>query len=265
MLFTTFYESAGSVDPETGEVKRFDALGKGLNELALIARGVFGELLVVASRYGSGSDEAGDGELVYFRADGTAFPGPGIPLPAPPGYRSAPKTPVFDERSREIWVTSDLLPLEGTQGPIRHDTFMVGEFVHLERNPEIQFGARGPDGTTHLAQVSRGRLELRSRPPDRTLPVRYVLLDDAFDARFDFAQDIHPAADGRVVVTRWSGVVHVVYPDGDVGTLRLPRLDPDGLYYSGVLHGDRLCVTHCADVTVVCADAPRPGDRPQEP
>ena len=34
------------------------------------------------------------------------------------------------------------------------------------------------------------------------------------------------------------------------------RIDPEGLYYTAVLHGDRLCATYCADVTVVCVNAP---------
>jgi hypothetical protein len=41
-----------------------------------------------------------------------------------------------------------------------------------------------------------------------------------------------------------------------VRSVSLPRLDPAGLYYTAVLHGDRLCATYCADVTVVCVDAP---------
>ena len=57
-------------------------------------------------------------------------------------------------------------------------------------------------------------------------------------------------------MTRWSGRIHVVQGDESVRSVDLPRLAPGGLYYTGVLYGDRLCVTHCADVTVVCVDAP---------
>jgi len=78
----------------------------------------------------------------------------------------------------------------------------------------------------------------------------------AFPVELDFVQDIQPAADGRVVVTRWSGRVHVADARGRVRSVQLPRLDPDGLYYTAVLHGDRLCATYCADVTVVCVNAP---------
>ena len=48
----------------------------------------------------------------------------------------------------------------------------------------------------------------------------------------------------------------VVNSHGDVRSVALPHLDPAGLYYTGVLHGSRLCSTYCADVTIVCADAP---------
>ena len=57
-------------------------------------------------------------------------------------------------------------------------------------------------------------------------------------------------------MTRWSGLVHVVSPNGRVATRRLPRLDPTGLYYTAVIRGDRLCASYCAEVTVVCVDAP---------
>jgi hypothetical protein len=40
----------------------------------------------------------------------------------------------------------------------------------------------------------------------------------------------------------------------------LPR-PADGLYYTGVLRGSRLCATRCADVDVVCSD----GALPQRP
>ena len=38
--------------------------------------------------------------------------------------------------------------------------------------------------------------------------------------------------------------------------LRLPGLDPHGLYYSAVLAGDQICATYCADVSIVCQNLP---------
>ena len=69
----------------------------------------------------------------------------------------------------------------------------------------------------------------------------------------DFVQDVKPAGDGALV-TRWSGLVHRIGRDGRVRTLRLPKPEPGGLFYTAVASGGRVCATFCADVTVVCAD-----------
>ena len=81
-----------------------------------------------------------------------------------------------------------------------------------------------------------------------------LLLDANFPRQLDFAQDIHVASDDSVVVTRWSGVIHVVEPTGRLRSLQLPR-SGDALYYSAVLENGRLCATRCGEVEVVCTDA----------
>jgi hypothetical protein len=120
--------------------------------------------------------------------------------------------------------------------------------------PEIQFVAFRARGTGYAAVVENGALRLRIEPPDQ--PPRTLLLDGGFPEAFDFVQDIQLSRNGGAVVTRWSGRVHLVDADDAVRTLQLPRLDPDGLYYTGVRLGDRICATYCADVTVVCTDVP---------
>lgn len=253
--FTTFFEEAGTVDPATGRVRHL-LLGGGLNELAAGPAGT-----VLASRYGSGTARAANGGVVVIDAAGDLAAS--WPLDAPPGYRVAPKTIAWDPLRAELWVTTDLLPLPGRAGPLRHDAYVLGAGGRLLRRiprPEVQFVARGPDGTLYRAEVDGSDLELRVVPPPGGEPERLVPLDAAFPAALDFVQDIQPAADGRVAVTRWSGRVHVLHPDraggGAVRTVQLPRLEPGGLYYTAVLRGDRLCATYCAGVTVVCADAP---------
>ncbi len=86
-----------------------------------------------------------------------------------------------------------------------------------------------------------------------------VLLDDHFAATADFAQSIRLAQDGRIVITRWSGQVHVVDPAApsgrEVRTAKPPR-PADGFYYTAVLEEDQLCATLCSGVTVVCTAAP---------
>ena len=81
-----------------------------------------------------------------------------------------------------------------------------------------------------------------------------------FAAELDFAQDVSFGDGGEIVVTRWSGAIHVLGPELDgagAGLLHrridLPRYESQGLYYSAVLHGDHICATYCADVSVVCA------------
>ncbi|HSH74904.1 MAG TPA: hypothetical protein VLA09_04455, partial [Longimicrobiales bacterium] len=103
IYFTTFFESAGRVDPASGRVERFAALGRGLNELA---PGSGGSLL--ATRYGSGEDAEGDGSVVSI--DPTGRIQAEWTVAAPGGFRSAPKSVAWDRAREEIWITTDLLP-----------------------------------------------------------------------------------------------------------------------------------------------------------
>lgn len=247
VYFTTWFDSMGWVDLRTGMVHRLDGLGRMLNE---IAPGPDGTLLV--SRYGSSDGGPDPGSVLVIDLDGE--PLAEHPLAAPAGYRVAPKTVAFDPARDEIWVTTDLFPLQ--DGPIRHDAYVLdrsGREKQRIESPEVQFVAFGPDGTGLVAEVLGSRLALRVRRPDAADEL--LLADGGFPEGLDFVQDIHFAADGRAVVTRWSGVLHVFDPPGSLTTLRLPKLDPGGLYYSGVLSGDRVCATHCGGISVVCAPA----------
>jgi hypothetical protein len=251
VYFTTWFDSMGWVETRTGELRRLDALGSNLNE---IAPGPGKSLLV--SRYGSADGSSGEGSLLNVGLDGERIAE--LPLAPPAGHRVAPKTVAYDPTREEIWVTTDVFPIGA--GPIRHDAYLLDrsgrEKRRIER-PELHFVAFGPDGTGVFAEVDGARLVLRVRPPDG--PDRLVIADAAFASGLDFAQDIHFAPDGRAVVTRWSGIVHVLAPDGGLATLRLPQLEPAGLYYSGVLAGDRVCATYCGGIAVVCAPLPPPG------
>ena len=255
VVFTTFYEPAGRVDVDSGHVVSFDAAGRALNE---IADGPAGRVLV--SRYGSGEEVAGDGELVALDSEGSIIET--WPLRGPPGFRVAPKTPAWDPARGELWTTADLLATD-LGGEVRHDSYVVGRSGALHRieTPELQFVAVAPDGRRYAAEVEGGALWLRVvDPPDPAsfdaTPTRRILVDPSFPRPLDFVQDLKLAASGRVILMRWSGTLHVVEPDGTVLSRRLPRIDPEGLYYTAVQHGDRICATYCADVTVVCLDAP---------
>jgi hypothetical protein len=252
IYFTTFYEPAGYVDLPSGRFVRLPDLGAGLNELALGPDGG-----VLASRYGSGVDREGDGAIVSFDPDGERLAE--FPLRAPGGYRVAPKTVAFDPTRREIWVTTDLLPI-APGDPQRHDAYVLseqGEELLRISEPEIQFVAFAEDGTGYRAEVEGRNLWLRVGAPGADPESgQRILLDDAFAASLDFVQDIEVAADGRAVVSRWSGWVHVVDSPAEVRSTRLPQLADDGLYYSAVAEGDRICATYCSSLTVVCRDIP---------
>lgn len=251
--FTTFYGTAGRVDPRTGDVERLEAAGSALNELALAGGGA-----VVASRYRADPD--GDGEVVVLGPDGALRAR--LRLPAPPGLAVAAKSVAWDSRRDEIWVNTDLLGPEGE--PRGHDARVLdrqGRERLRFRTPELLFVAFGADGTGWFAERDGPRLRLRIRPPERAaspLPVGVlVALDDAFPAT-DFVQEIRPDADGSALVTRWSGRVHRVWPDGRVRDVRLPR-DEGALYYTAVRHDGRVCATRCGEVSVVCRDLGAPG------
>jgi hypothetical protein len=247
VYFTTWFDSMGWVDARTGEVRTLDALGRALNE---IAPGPDETLLV--SRYGSGDGERGSGSVLIASLEGE--PLAELPLLPPAGYRVGPKTVAYDPARDEIWVTTDLIPLG--EGPTRHDAYVLDRSGREKRrveSREVQFVAFRRDGTGLLAEVEGSRLELRVRAPDA--PDRLLLADAAFPTGLDFVQDIQFAPDGRAVVTRWSGTLHVFEPPDALATLRLPRIEPSGLYYSGVLADGRVCTTLCGGITVVCAPA----------
>ena len=248
VYFTSYFDDAGFVDPRSGEVQLFPALGHGLNELAL---GPDGTLL--ASRYGA------PGSVLLFDPEGRLLAE--HRLAPPPGFRVAPKSVAYDPARREIWVNTDLLPDAG--GAVGHDARVLDlagrELLRLER-PEVQFMHFAADGAGALAELAGRRLELRLLPPGAPgaprPPGRLVLLDDAFPTGLDFVQDLKPAPGGGLVVTRWSGRIQRVAPDGRVTTIDLPRAEADAVYYTAVQSDQRICATLCADVEVVCRPLP---------
>ena len=248
IYFTSFFEPAGWIDPASGEIGTLTALGYGLNELTLGPDGS-----IFATRYGSRSPDGG--AVVQFDPDGRLIAE--YPLQGPPGYFAAAKSVAWDPVRRRIWLNTDLVP-KGKDA-VRYDARVLdeqGRELLRYDTPSLHFMSFGPDGTGYFAEVVDGVLQLRIVPPDlkdeNPLAGRVVVLDAEFPPAFDAVQDIRAAQDGRVAVTRWSGHIHIVGPGDRVETLVLPR-EGDGLYYTGELTDGRLCVTYCADVSVVCA------------
>jgi hypothetical protein len=253
VYFTTFFERSGWIDPHQGMSKLFTGAGVGLNELAL---GPDGQVLV--TRYGRPGHT---GSVVALDPEGRVLAE--YPL-APPreGVVVAAKSLSFDPVRREVWVNSDLVPVDAPETAEGHDARVLDLASGRERlrveQPELHFVRFEPDGRGHFAWLDGRRLVLRTTGPGEAEPDagREVLLDADFPTEHDFVQDLTVADDGRVVATRWSGVVHVVAPEASVRTVRLPALAEDGLYYTAVAKGDRLCATYCGEVAVVCAPIP---------
>lgn len=249
VYFSSFFEGPGAVDPKTGRVERFEDVGRGLTELALGADGNW-----IGSRYGAREGESGS--VVVFDPEGRIVSE--LPLPARPGERLAPKTPAWDPGRGAYWVTTDSLSEVGGADDA-HPTLAIdagGALAFRIDSPEIQFVRFDERGRGWLAAVEGARLALWLVPPAGPLEglgaVREVLLDEGFAAGLDFVQDIQLADDGRAFVTRWSGVVHVVSPEGRARRVALPQED-GGLYHTAVAADGDVCATLCGDVSVVCA------------
>jgi len=256
VYFTSYFGTSGFVEPATGESRRFQAVGGGLNELAL---GPGDSILV--TRYAASGRRSRGGGVVVLDPDGSLIAE--HPLDPPDGYLAAPKTVAYDRTRGEIWVTTDLLPRDrGSGAAVRHDAYVLdleGRELRRIADPEIQFVAFADDGTGYRAEVAGGKLWLRVMPAAGSrsgIERLRIPLEHAFAADVDFVQDIQIAADGRAVVTRWSGWVHLVDATGATESLRLPAIARDGLYYTATLRGNRVCASYCSEVRVVCQDIP---------
>jgi hypothetical protein len=260
IYFTTFFGPAGFVSLVSDEATLFASLGPGLNELAPGPDGS-----IIASRYGA--EGGGPGAIVVLASDGTLLAEHA--LGAPTGSVAAPKTVAWDPARREFWATVDLVSQAGA--PTRQETRRLaadGRELQNIAEPEIQFVIFAADGRGFFASRQQRVLSLLAVEPgaggEPLAAARRIVLDENFEPTLDFVQDIHRAADGRIVLTRWSGRIHVVDPDsGSVDSVEFPRDDAAGLYYSAVLFESRLCSTLCAGVEVVCTDAPAIGRRLQ--
>jgi hypothetical protein len=261
VYFTTYFDFAGQVDLATRSVTMFNGAGRYLNELALGPEP--GQLLV--TRYADA--ENGGGAVLVLAADGAVVDE--LPLHAPDGFALAAKSVAWDPIGQEIWVTTDRLPGADRQGGAARPTVVLSRHGRelrrfgSEQDPvEIQFPRFRKDGSGVLAWVREGRLELVLLAPDSSRrdlsAANVVVLDPAFPAHLDFTQDVQLGVEGSYVVTRWSGLVHLVDREGQVRTRQLPR-GPDALYYTGVTHANvpdrnRLCATRCDGVEIVCTD-----------
>jgi hypothetical protein len=252
IYFTTFWESAGRVDPASGRIEWFEAAGDALNELALLPDG-----RVLASRYGR---DGASGSVVVLSERGELVAEHA--LAAGDGVVAAAKSVAYDAARDAVWVNTDLLPSSGAAPA--HDARVIslrdGRELARWSEPELQFMTFAANGTGFLVEHSAGLLVLRVLSPGARGPLalagRFIPLDEAFPAALDFAQDVKLTPEGNAIVTRWSGVVHVASPSGEVRRAELPRRE-GALYYTGVASNGEICATRCGAVEVVCEEAPR--------
>lgn len=206
VYYTTFFEEMGRVQPATGAVERFAALGLGLNELAVGPDGS-----VYATRYGTASGAKGapggaaDGSLVVLSEDGRLLHE--IPLHARDGAFTAPKSVAVDPKSGRVFLNADVLLPDGS---VEFARFVIEpdlESVYvLTEVPELLFVAFDASGRGILVEDDSGRLKLTIGDGERELASADLGPREAAD----FAQDIHFAADGTAVIAFWSGRVELV-------------------------------------------------------
>jgi hypothetical protein len=248
VYFTSLYDPAGSVEVATGRVARFAAGTQGLNELAA---GPGGRIL--ATRYFDPETRAGS--VVWLDAEGAIEAE--HPLVREPGIQPAAKSLAWDPVREEVWVNTDLFPEVGQD--VGHDVRVLdrsGRELLRFADPEVQFMTFAPDGTGWLAERSGTVLALRHlspgesrRPPEGGTR---IVVDERFAEQLDFVQDVTLAPDGSALATRWGGRIHRVWPDGRSASQLLRDPGEGGLYYTGVVHRERVCATLCAGVSVVC-------------
>jgi hypothetical protein len=252
ICFTTYYEEIGCVDADGRNLSTFEGVGVGFNELV---EGPGARLY--ATRYSSrptGDAFQGYGAVVVFTIDGELVHE--FRLDNPPGEVTAPKSIAVDPESGEIWLNTDTFSEDGTS---RHETIQLsadGEVLGRRGgSPELHFMGFDGQGRGWFAEDREG--ELWVRLSSRGQPLAEARLGAA--GPVEFIQDIQFAGQGRAVLTLWSGRVFVVQLEG--AELRLQELilqRPDdcvpSIFYTAVLHGDRVYATLSCRGRIIRAD-----------
>ncbi len=269
VYFTTFFEDMGRVNPSTGAVEYFPAVGRGLNELALGPHG-----RVYVTRYGSGIEPAAgasqDGAVVMISETGEKLAE--VALHALPGSVTAVKSVAADARSGSVIVNADVLtPGNGVAFARFRLDAELGRVEGPEFEPELLFATFTPGGRGYLVEDDDGRLRLLIR--DGSMERAVLLLGPRVP--HDFAQDIHVADDGTAAIAFWSGRVELVRERDGVfehASVTLEKPDdcapPDhrSLVYSAFAERGFVYATLFCGVTILRAPVPeawsRIGEKP---
>jgi len=203
IYYTTYFEEMGRVQPATGAVEHFEAVGSGLNEIAV---GPNGDLYV--TRYGSADPKqpaASDGALVEISPQGKLVRE--VPLHGRDGAFTAPKSVAVDPLSGEVWLNADVIAPDGA---VSFATFHLGADLAVRETlaapPELLFVAFDRDGRGLFVEDDAGAVRARVVRAGRELA--RVELGPRVAA--DFAQDVHFAADGTAAIAFWSGRIELV-------------------------------------------------------
>jgi hypothetical protein len=253
IYFTTYFEEIGSVRSDGSDLRLFEGLGVGFNELSE-ARG--GNVFV--TRYSSTPlepDESSYGAVVELTPDGELVRE--IVIARAGDDFAAPKSVAVDPESGDIWLNTDTF---------RADESIYHETVHLAADgrvlgrhagdPELQFVRFDRAGRGWFAESDAGTLRVRVTLAGHGLAQREL----GPRPRYDFVQDIHFASNGTAAIARWSGIVHLLrLRAGELERrdldLRLPpRCGATGgpaLLYSAILHERHLYGTIYCGATVL--------------
>ena len=248
IYFTTFFGPMGSVRADGSDPRQYEDLGSGLNELWEAEDG-----RIFVTRYGPATSESPSGSLVILTPEGQLIDE--WRVPALPDTRVAPKSVAVESASGDVWINTDTFP-EGRPGRITHESLRLsstGEVESRSRSPELMMLAFDRRGTGWFAERDAGSLRLRTVGSGETRRI-----DLGPIASSDFAQDIKFSPNGAVVLTLWSGRVHVLSAAGVLRTVELAgpgnhceETGGPGLHYTAILWRDTVFATrHCGPVVV---------------
>jgi sugar lactone lactonase YvrE len=252
IYFTTYFEAIGSVAADGSDPREFSGVGNGLNELY---EGPDGRVYV--TRYATSTGSAGAGQrggVLVLEPDGSVVRE--LQLADSPDGPAAAKSLAVDPRSGEIWLNTDTFLADGS---LAHETVrLAADGTELSRHsgdPELLFVRFDARGRGWFAEREAGALRVRMVDGERALERELGALP-----AIDFVQDIQFAADGRVALARWSGVVHVLSDRG--AELEHVELSADGprpcpvtggppLLYSAIPFGSSVFATvYCGGAIV---------------
>jgi hypothetical protein len=255
IYYTTYFEEIGSVSADGTDVRHFEDLGVGFNELV---EGPKGSLYV--TRY---SDDPFDpdrqrfGSVVVLNPEGELVRE--FRFPKDGGVFTAPKSLAVDPETGEIWLNADVFAADGSVSYSRIHLSAEGEI--LERgtgSPELHFVWFDHEGIGWFAEDQDGELWLHAVRGGN----RIASFPLGPRGPLDFVQDIKPFGNRRVLAAMWSGRAFLASLEPtETGAMEIGFERPEdcippagrSLLYTVVAYGQRVYGTLSCGITVVGA------------